>query len=125
MPDKLVLHHKDIAKRAEAIALTILSSDNMRCYPIPRGGVPAAYMVHTFGLMHGNRFRIVDNPAEADFFIDDIIDSGATMEKYCDAYPGKPFLALVDKTGADKDLPWVVFPWDKQDGGDGRNRYAA
>jgi GTP cyclohydrolase I len=80
-----------------------------RCYPIPRGGVPAAYALSAeFDL------EVVDDPAMADFFVDDIIDSGASMRLWCDEYPGKPFIALVDKT-----LPatpfkgkWVVFPWE-------------
>jgi hypoxanthine-guanine phosphoribosyltransferase len=32
----------------------------------------------------------VDDPAEADLFIDDIIDSGDTMRRWCDEYPGSP-----------------------------------
>jgi len=80
-----------------------------KCYPIPRGGIPAAYALAT-----KCNIEIVDKPEEADFFMDDIIDSGATMEKWCDDYPGIPFFALIDKTAtgcAFKDS-WVVFPWE-------------
>lgn len=85
------------------------ASKLLRCYPIPRGGIPAAYALgSTFGLL------LVDDPAEADFFFDDIIDSGATLEKWCGMFPGRPFLALVDKTDPSckyKD-DWIVFPWE-------------
>lgn len=83
------------------------------CYPIPRGGVPVAYKLEKAGVVIANR------PEDADVFIDDIIDSGRTMEKWCDKYPGKPFFALVDKLG---ECPkhykdnWLVFPWEN-DGG--------
>jgi len=80
-----------------------------KCYPIPRGGVPAAY-----ALASEFNIEITNDPAEADFFMDDIIDTGATMEKWCDEYPGKPFLALVDKTDPKSVYRqrWVVFPWE-------------
>lgn len=81
-----------------------------KCYPIPRGGVPAAY-----ALAGEFNIHVVDTPEEADFFFDDIIDSGATMEKWCDRFPGKPFLALIDKTDPvqkAKYAGWIVFPWE-------------
>jgi GTP cyclohydrolase I len=60
----------------------------------------------------------VDTPADADIFIDDIIDSGVTMQKYCDKYPSKPFFALIDKTAGEFSEDWVVFPWEGDaDGG--------
>ena len=44
--------------------------------------------------------------------VDDIIDSGRTRDQWRERFPEKPFVALVDKTGPDKDLGWVVFPWE-------------
>lgn len=80
-----------------------------KVFGIPRGGIAAAYALSSqFNL------DVVDDPSEADFFFDDIIDSGATMERWCDEYPGKPFLALIDKTDAQSEYKgrWVVFPWE-------------
>ena len=53
------------------------------------------------------------NPEAADMFLDDIIDSGATMRKY-QAIKQVPFIAPVDKlhVRSDRDLGWVVFPWE-------------
>lgn len=81
----------------------------VKCYGVPRGGVSAAY-----ALASEFHINLVDNPAEADFFFDDIIDSGATMERYCEEFPGKPFLALIDKTDPSCEYKgaWVVFPWE-------------
>lgn len=86
----------------------------LRAYPIPRGGVPVAYAL--MQLVPG--LSLIDNPAEADIFIDDLIDSGSTLERYCDEYPGTPFFALIDKRNNPqfKDL-WIVFPWEVTDTG--------
>lgn len=77
-----------------------------RCYPIPTGGIPAAY-----ALASVMPLEIVDNPANAEFFIDDIIDSGATMEKWREKYPSTGFFALVDKI-AEETNDWFIFPWE-------------
>lgn len=85
----------------------------LKVYPIPRGGVPVAYALGSL-----LRMTVVDTPEEADCFVDDLIDSGATCERYCDEHPGKPFFALLDKR---EDGPykgeWIVFPWEVTDSG--------
>lgn len=83
---------------------------NLSAYPVPRGGVSAALavMVHLDGMM------LADDPSGADFFIDDLIDSGTTMERLCDQFPGKPFFALIDKRiDPDYNGQWIVFPWEQ------------
>ena len=94
----------DLASRAAVLGL------GAKLFPIPRGGIPAAYAMQAVEY----RFEIVEDPAEADFFLDDIIDSGSTMQRWCDEHPGKPFVALIDKT--DPACPyrdeWVRFPWE-------------
>jgi len=85
----------------------------LRAYPVPRGGVPVAYALQSLVPM-----VFVENPAEADVFIDDLIDSGSTCERYCDEYPGKPFFALLDKrTDEQFKDQWIVFPWEVTDDG--------
>lgn len=97
----------DLASRAAVLGL------GAKLFPIPRGGIPAAYAMQAIEY----RFEIVEDPAAADFFLDDIIDSGSTMQQWCDEYPGKPFVALIDKT--DPECPyrdeWVRFPWEGTD----------
>ena len=82
-------------------------------YAIPRGGIPAAYALASVN--NGMHYEIVDSPNDADIFVDDIIDSGETMQKWCDDYPEKPFYALIDKTNPTCQFldKWVVFPWEQ------------
>lgn len=82
-----------------------------KVFPIPRGGIPAALAVAAHIPL-----QLVDDPADADLFLDDLIDSGATVEHWCDQYPGKPFLALLNKQ-QDPDLGWIVFPWEQNSEG--------
>lgn len=82
----------------------------LRAYPIPRGGVPAAYAIARY-----MKLDIVDKASEADILIDDLIDSGRTMKKYQDEYD-IPMYVLLDKRrpeeyGIEKDS-WIVWPWE-------------
>jgi GTP cyclohydrolase IA len=72
-------------------------------YGVPRGGQIIAGMT-------GNA---VDTLEEADVVIDDLIDSGATLERYKDS--GKPFVALIDKR-IELQGEWLVFPWENEEG---------
>lgn len=109
--NKTILGHHDIARLSAKLSYKLIEMNLQfgKVYPIPRGGVPAAYATY-----HPTRcsFVIVNTPEEADFFIDDIIDSGETMKRYCDEYPGKGFFALIDKLNGEFKDQWVVFPWE-------------
>ena len=116
--NKLHLDHDTIDVLARDLADSIINivggaedeSSPILIYPIPRGGIPMTYALTG----KSPRFIIISNPEQADVFIDDIIDSGSTMRRYCDEYPGVPFLALVDKTDPSCRYlhRWVVFPWE-------------
>ena len=85
-------------------------------YGVPRGGVCALhYLAASLGREFTSKYRAVTDPMIADIILDDIIDSGATLkahEKYA-----VPFVALVDKREpADKELGWVVFCWEREEG---------
>jgi GTP cyclohydrolase I len=73
-----------------------------RVYAVPKGGVCAAAYLRNA--------HLVDTPEESDVILDDIIDSGATRQRY--AHYSKPFTAIVNKRGADRGIGWVVFPWE-------------
>lgn len=68
-----------------------------RYYGVPRGGSVIAAMLNP-----------VETPEEADFIIDDLIDSGSTLKRYKESHPDKPFIALFKAT---QDT-WLVFPWE-------------
>jgi len=123
--NKIKLTHSQVGEIAAVMAdsinryaATVLPSNAsnacLKAYPIPRGGVPVAYMLATFNHC---RMVVVDTPEEADIFIDDLIDSGATVERYGDAYPDKLFFALIDKRNPSTSFfrKWVVFPWEVDD----------
>ena len=75
--------------------------DHLKYYGIPRGGQVVAGLT-------GNA---VDSIEECDVIIDDIYDSGNTAKKY-EKYE-KEMVFLYDKR-KEKDLPWLVFPWENE-----------
>jgi GTP cyclohydrolase I len=81
-------------------------------YGVPRGGIISALQVVEKIKKYRPDINIeLTNGAEqADFFIDDIIDSGKTEEYFTSTYK-KPFFALYDKTG--KSSTWISFPWEQ------------
>ena len=97
--------------RKEAIVPIILP---ISIYGIPRGGVAVAYMLEATAR---SAFTVVDTPWEADCFVDDIIDSGATKTKWEALHSGKKLFALVDKSrsGCAFKGSWVSFPWERND----------
>jgi len=113
LPKIKKITHKEIQALAVRLSATFsaLGLIYPRVYAIPRGGIPAAYALHTY-----THFELVNDPAEAEVFIDDIIDSGNTMRRYSDQFPGIPFLALIDRTDidcpADYKTGWLIFPWE-------------
>lgn len=69
-------------------------------YGIPRGGcVPAAMLA---GLW---RTPLLDSPQPGCLVVDDLVDSGATRDRYA----GYTFDALYHKAEGDD---WLVFPWE-------------
>lgn len=76
-------------------------------YAVPRGGLCAAALM--------TEANLVTDPAEANIILDDIIDSGATRDRFITAYPSAEFVALVDKQKY-TELGWVVFPWENETG---------
>lgn len=84
----------------------------LKIYGIPRGGIPATYALKAISQ---HAYVIVDAPATADIFIDDIVDSGTTKNKYATEYPETLFFALIDKQ-REPDDKWYVFPWEHKAG---------
>lgn len=118
-----ILTNEDVlflaGKVAHLIGLTFevaATSRKIKVYGIPRGGIPAMYAVIA-NCNYLGAMMSVNDPEDADLFIDDIIDSGETMRKFCDQHPGKPFFALIDKTDPNCQFmdDWIVFPWERQD----------
>ena len=83
----------------------------IKVYPVPRGGIPAYYLVKWAWaeMQMPDELVMVHRPEDADMFLDDLIDSGATRERFP---KHKPFWALYDKRAHD-DRTWIVFPWER------------
>ena len=77
-------------------------------YGVPRGGMIVTAFLRWASVTH--------DPQQATVILDDIVDSGKTRDEHQRTYPSARFVALVDKTGADKELGWIVFPWEKESG---------
>lgn len=71
-------------------------------YGVPRGGQ----------IIAGLTGNAVDTPEQADYIVDDLIDSGRTAMKWKDKYPDMPFVALWNKID-ETDLGWLEFPWEE------------
>lgn len=77
--------------------------DDCKLYGIPRGGAVIAGLT---GLA-------TDDIDEADYIVDDIIDSGATAKRYMDKHQ-KTVIGLFNKI-EEGFQEWLVFPWELED----------
>jgi len=76
-----------------------------KVWGIPRGGAIVAGLARRYGAV------VVGTPQEAEFALDDVIDSGATAKSVKAQY-GLSTLAIVDKIAEGIDS-WVHFPWEE------------
>ena len=112
MKSKLILTWPEVIVLAEVLAFRVNElfegSGPVKAYGVPRGGCIVSPLVQ--------RLVPVDTPEEADLIVDDLIDSGTTLDWFEVVHAGKPFLALVDKRNpaCPSHGRWVVFPWEKE-----------
>ena len=111
MIDKLVFSWADVFARCGALAkdLNRRTGQQPIVYGVPRGGAIVSALLTKFDCY------LVDDPVDANIIVDDIIDSGATRDRYIKKYPGAEFFGLVDKQQGDRGMGWVVFPWEERD----------
>jgi GTP cyclohydrolase IA len=124
---KTNLTWEEVSERAAKLAHIILHLPNItsilskkgpqpiKIFGVPRGGIPAALLVAQELAQYHINSIMVDLYGQCHIAIDDIIDSGKTRDSYIDEYEDEEeFFALVDKqTEQDKDIGWVVFPWER------------
>ena len=120
MTEKRYLTWKDCVERAVLLASQIdqrlTTPGEIAIYGVPRGGIPVVALLHGALDRVGRPSRIVTRPEVADMIVDDLIDTGATRDRYEAQHPKKYFAALYDKS-AMPDCPWLVFPWEIDEGG--------
>jgi GTP cyclohydrolase I len=139
MTAKNILNWADVRIASKDVAVSIndrlpFLHDRPVClYGVPRGGIPAALAVKSewerlpyFSTKFPHGIKMVDEIHNADIIVDDLIDSGKTMETLYFAWDdnrpshriigqwgpdGFPFFALFDKR-KDQEQFWYVFPWE-------------
>lgn len=82
-----------------------LGGTALTIFGVPRGGIPAALAVAV--CLPGA--VLVDDPTKARLIVDDLVDSGATRDRYLAAHPRAIFAALFEKQAGDE---WLIFPWE-------------
>jgi len=92
------------------------SGADLAVYGVPRGGlVPAALVVGALE-RHGQSAYVAEHIEDADFIVDDIIDSGQTAARVAEQ-TSAPFLACVSRRPDSRAVfvadEWVVFPWEE------------
>lgn len=119
MTNKVILSLAEVQIMAAGLAKQMLGQlppehkGAIKVYAIPRGGIPVAFLLG----QHLN-MTLMDDPIHADFVVDDLIDSGATMKRaHLMSMRGGRFreAVLIDKTKLPAGHPyhgWIVFPWE-------------
>lgn len=100
---------QDLAESIERLALSKFNQ-HPRIYGVPRGGIYVALLIKELSTSRLTS-HLVDAPEQANVFVDDLIDSGATREAYAKKFPRVPFLTLIPE--ADPVVNWYVFPWER------------
>lgn len=77
-----------------------------KVYAVPTAGVAARLAL--FALDSAQDFVVEDDWTKADVIVDDLIDTGRTMQRFGDHY----FEALIDKRSWEHGDDWVVWPWE-------------
>lgn len=111
---EIKLNHLQIEALVATLAKSIQEESErteLVVHPVPRGGVPVAYLLKQFL----PKLVLTGDPADADIFVDDIIESGATMERYKALYPGRAFFAMINKEDPNYRGRYIVFPWEGND----------
>lgn len=75
-------------------------------YGVPKGGMILCAFLRNA--------KVTEDPGKATIIIDDIVDSGTTMQKYKKEYKDISFWAVINKlTEKEFKDKWIVFPWEK------------
>lgn len=79
-----------------------------RIYGVPRGGVPIALAVCCL-----SGAKLVSDVKDANFVVDDILDSGRTKQRILDSLDHNPqFIAAFNKQTEAFKGKWLVMPWE-------------
>lgn len=85
-------------------------------YGVPRGGI-----CHAVALSHKLKVNLITKPAKNSLIVDDIYESGLTLNNYRDI-EGAVFFVLASKkkpiwwnsVKLYREKDWIVFPWENR-----------
>lgn len=83
--------------------------DHFVLYGIPRGGIPVALLLQKSLNALGRMADITHIAEEANVFVDDIVDSGKTKQKYKEKFGDILFVSMIE---SNEQKNWYVFPWE-------------
>tara|TARA_R110000782_G_scaffold184058_1_gene274288 strand:- start:53 stop:490 length:438 start_codon:yes stop_codon:yes gene_type:complete len=130
LENKDIYYWQDIEEIVSSLAEQILKLEKQPLYlcGLPRGGlVPAVLLSHLTGIKY-QQINSISISKMADLshvlIIDDICDSGKTLENVKKTYPKARTLTLFTKLSSSiqpdiyskvvNDDKWIIFPWEKQ-----------
>ena len=108
---------EEFDKSVEVISKKSREWDLTGIYGIPRGGLCLAV-----ALSHKLNLEVLSEPKENILIVDDIYDSGKTLNSY-NKYIGSKYFVLISKSKPTwwhtvhllcKDQ-WIIFPWEDKD----------
>lgn len=106
------LTYEDVTELADQLAKRHRYAELDSVFGVPRGGVPVAVMV-----AHRLQLPLVEAPRAGTLIVDDLVDSGATFNRYPDnirdALLRKPHSPELLAPDAKETTGWVVFPWEQ------------
>lgn len=117
--NQVVLTWKEVEQAVADLCLRAATSAiqrPQRLFGIPTGGSVVAALMARIG-----DYELVETAESADLIVDDLVDSGKTMEPYgsntpTDALFRKPTSPLHLAPNAIEKSGWLVFPWEKTKG---------
>jgi len=138
LENKMLLSWDDVVNVTDKIAEQINNLDKkpLYLYGIPRGGlIPATLLSHKTGIKYQQILSVYSNSSLKDFsdvlIVDDICDSGKTLESILKTYPKCQTASLYYKEKASikpniyGELvgdEWIVFPWELHDAPTARDK---
>ena len=120
--EKIELSWKDVRHYAQLAASEIADAGSnlnrdIVLYGIPRGGIYAALLISEALTRIGVKNTLTDIPNASDVIVDDIRDTGNTIERVLnnitDFEGGSRMVSVLYRGSPSKTKAWIVFPWEQ------------
>lgn len=115
--DKMInLSWKDVEYRIRTNMLPLFDKYYLtHIYGIPRGGIYPAIMLKGMAAALGHECELIETlegcPKLGVLIVDDVIETGKTMESYSQYFRAAVWNKLEEPTNE-----WIIFPWERMCG---------